>query len=749
MGDINRGATFVDGSTTVDAAALHALIEDGTLKSEAITGKGVTSSLASGDKFLIYDASEAGLRSVQYSVIAAAVSAATVVGAVRKDVVQAHLFDVGEVIRFKSDGTGYELATAALKSVEFATTDVNTGTNRVTVPANTMFNGEQVVLSSDDTLPDPLVPGARYYYKRIDAFTGEFYTDSSMTDIVDLLDVGVGTHTLFNELERNHSVGVVTAAPDGTNFTVTFSGEATGLPATLTAGKVYFLDPTTPGALTATPPLELGKVVQPVLVATSTSSGIVFQYAATPLAADSVRTEHIVPLSVGRTELSLEVSRLLDRNVGSERQTVLRGRTAEATGAADFLEPGTGLQVVLKATTDEPCIIAFANGFDDIRGYNFFDKITADKNFDSLTATAELFLYVDRATDGTLTYSFSNRAPEYGFVKSLYRNRHAFPRHYAADTETVTGAVNSVNAATSSGAATGQQAYKAFNGEKSTYWESSGAGNGSRLQHFYTYGKVINRYSIQAQSTATAPTGWSIYGSNDGSTWGTALDTRSSISWSAADEIKAFEMANTTSYTYYKIEIASVTGGGAGACRIANLALCEAVNHFYSIPEGVMYYHDGSTWEAVNRVFVGEVRTGASTVSAGTTALGLFTYAIRGTYVSTNFDVAGNAAYPLVSAIGTPHTSVHAFSRENAFYTFARSEYATTTNDTVRAEIGYLLDDSATLTNTLGGDPRLERIYSTLVAAGPNVTSDANFLTNSGSTTTTYGEGYLIARRLF
>lgn len=740
MGDLNRGNTFVDGSTEVDAAALHGLVEEATLKSEAITDKSSTASLASGDKFLIYDASENGLRSLQYSVLASAVSAATTVGAIRKAVAASHSFAVGDVVRFKSDGTGYELATAALTSYDFATSDVNTSTNRITLPTNTVFNGEQVILSSSDTLPAPLVTGTRYYAKRIDATTFELYTDSGLTSIVDITDDGTGTHTLYNELERNHTVGIVTAAPDSSNFTVTLSGEATGLPASLTAGKVYFLSPTSAGDLTITPPLELGQVVQPVLVALTTSSGIVFQHVATPIAADSVRTEHIAPKAVGRAELADSVTRLLDRNLGSDRQTVLSGRRNSSTGIADFLEAGTGLQVVLKATTTDPCIISFANGFDEEDGYNFIEKLTTDQNFDALTASSELFLYVDRDSAGTLAYSFANRSPEYGFVKSLYRNRHAYPRLYATDTE------NGLTV-TSSGAASGQQAYKAFNGEQSTYWEAGTTGAGSYLQTQYTYGKVINKYSIQCESTSRGPTAWTLEGRNDGSSW-TTIDTRSSQTWTGASEVKTYEVTNTASYTYHKLTFTAIQGGSV-ACRIANLALCEAVNHYYSIPEGIMYYHDGSSWSAVNRVFVGEVRTGASSVSSGSTTAGLFTYAIRGLYVSPAFAVAGNAAYPLTSAIGTPYQDSDVYYRENQFYTWNKSEFATTTNNAIRVEVGYLLDDSATATNTLGGDVRLERLYTTAVAPGADVTSEAHKLTSNGASTTTFCEAYVVTRRLF
>lgn len=744
MGDLSKGTTFIDGATQVDAASLHALVEGATLQPDAITGKTASSSLASGDKFLVHDASDSALRSVQFSVLSSEISALTTVGSIRKNVAQSHAFAVGDVVRVKADGTAYEKAQAILKSVSFATSDVNTSTNRITLPTNTISNGEPVILSSSGVLPAPLVQGSRYFCKKIDPTTAELYTDSGLTTIVDITDVGSGTHSIYNELERAVAVGIVVSAPDSSNFTVVFGGEATGLPATMTAGKVYYLSSSSAGAITATPPSAFASTVQPVIVATSTSSGIVFGLADKPVAYNSIRSEHVADKAIGRSQLSSEITQLIDRNIGSDRQTVLRGRK-DANGVADFLEPGTGLQVVLKASVSEPCLISFANGFDDTNGYNFAEKITSDQNFDSLPASSEVFLYADRTGPGAITYSWTFNAPEYGYAKSIYRNRHAFPRLHATSTENgVTGSASSETA--------GSEAWKAFNGEVSSGWKSAAVGTQwIRLQS--NYSKVVNRYSIRidAGTTTGAPTAWDFQGSNNGTVWDT-LDSRSGITWSSVatvGDVKTFECSNTDGYLYYRLNITSNLG--VVGPRIADLTLCEAVDHYYVIPDGEMYYWNGSTWTKKNRVFVGEARTGASSVSSGSSSAGVFTYAIRGIYVSTvQSFTAGNAAVPLASAIGTNWTNVELFYRENGFYTFSRSDLSPASADNlIRAEIGYLSDAAQNATSTLGGSPRFERLYSSIVAAGADVTTDTRSLVANGASTTTYCEAFLVARRAF
>lgn len=72
-------------------------------------------------------------------------------------------------------------------------------------------------------------------------------------------------------------VGIVSVATDSSHFAMTSGGRVTGLSG-LTAGSVYFLDPSTAGALTATEPTATGQISKPLLVADATTSGYFFNY---------------------------------------------------------------------------------------------------------------------------------------------------------------------------------------------------------------------------------------------------------------------------------------------------------------------------------------------------------------------------------------------------------------------------------------------------------------------------------------
>lgn len=68
-------------------------------------------------------------------------------------------------------------------------------------------------------------------------------------------------------------VGMVASVTDANTFVLQMNGRITGL-SSLTSGGVYFLSPTTAGGLTSTEPITLGQVSKPLLVAISSTAGI-------------------------------------------------------------------------------------------------------------------------------------------------------------------------------------------------------------------------------------------------------------------------------------------------------------------------------------------------------------------------------------------------------------------------------------------------------------------------------------------
>jgi hypothetical protein len=77
-------------------------------------------------------------------------------------------------------------------------------------------------------------------------------------------------------------------------------GRITGLTG-LTAGTVYFLSPSSAGALTATEPTTLGQVSKPLLVADTTTSGYLFNFRGAVLADTVGATGPTGPTGVGAT----------------------------------------------------------------------------------------------------------------------------------------------------------------------------------------------------------------------------------------------------------------------------------------------------------------------------------------------------------------------------------------------------------------------------------------------------------------
>ncbi|MBV7275458.1 hypothetical protein JMF89_05530 [Clostridiaceae bacterium UIB06] len=102
-------------------------------------------------------------------------------------------------------------------------------------------------------------------------------------------------------------------------------------------------------------------------------------------------------------------------------------------------------------------------------------------------------------------------------------------------------------------------AYHAFDGTVSgtSFWVTTSLTGWLRYQ--FALSKKIIKYSIQNQYVARAPKNWTFQGSNDGSTW-TTLDTQTNISWSSDSAELTFNINNSSSYTYYQINITANNG---------------------------------------------------------------------------------------------------------------------------------------------------------------------------------------------
>lgn len=103
-------------------------------------------------------------------------------------------------------------------------------------------------------------------------------------------------------------------------------------------------------------------------------------------------------------------------------------------------------------------------------------------------------------------------------------------------------------------------AWNVFDQDSATSWTSNtGLGTTAWVSYQLTSGMVAKKYYIlRPAATTNRPSGWVFQGSNDGSSW-TTLDTV--VGDATASGYTSGTLANTTSYTYYRILVNTVAGG--------------------------------------------------------------------------------------------------------------------------------------------------------------------------------------------
>lgn len=99
----------------------------------------------------------------------------------------------------------------------------------------------------------------------------------AVKDVVRLNGTDTYTKAKADSAADAEVVGIVSVVTDANTFTLVTEGQITGL-SSLTANTVYYLDPTTAGALTATEPTTSGQVSKPILIAYSTTAGYFFNF---------------------------------------------------------------------------------------------------------------------------------------------------------------------------------------------------------------------------------------------------------------------------------------------------------------------------------------------------------------------------------------------------------------------------------------------------------------------------------------
>jgi hypothetical protein len=161
-------------------------------------------------------------------------------------------------------------------------------------------------------------------------------------------------------------------------------------------------------------------------------------------------------------------------------------------------------------------------------------------------------------------------------------------------------------AAAASSVQSGFPAWQAFDRNTGTAWQSNTSNTGWLSYQFPT-GKIIKRYGFFTTTNNGAnPRTWTFEGSNNGSTW-VVLDTQTNFVTGVSTFFSFDISANTTSYTFYRINITAVQTGGNNP-SIPELEMSEVTNLYGSIVAGggFTFANGGNlTCSASNSIFVG------------------------------------------------------------------------------------------------------------------------------------------------
>lgn len=126
-------------------------------------------------------------------------------------------------------------------------------------------------------------------------------------------------------------------------------------------------------------------------------------------------------------------------------------------------------------------------------------------------------------------------------------------------------------------------AFRVFDYTNSTTWTTSGLTNAFVGYQFPT-GKTIKRYYFHRISSSSRPTSWTFEGSNDGVSY-TVLETVTANT--ASTPYLSGVLSNTTSYTYYRLNISAVSSGVNA--DVYTLEMTESVGTVYGINNGGTY----------------------------------------------------------------------------------------------------------------------------------------------------------------
>jgi F5/8 type C domain len=112
---------------------------------------------------------------------------------------------------------------------------------------------------------------------------------------------------------------------------------------------------------------------------------------------------------------------------------------------------------------------------------------------------------------------------------------------------------------------------------------------------------AVVRYALSSANDAPTrdPRDWTLQGSQDGQVW-TTLDTRLGEVFTERLQTKVYEVANTTAYRFYRLEVTA--NSGASILQLAEVQLSDGVDRTAGDPRSWVLKgsNDGRTWAVLD-----------------------------------------------------------------------------------------------------------------------------------------------------
>jgi hypothetical protein len=243
----------------------------------------------------------------------------------------------------------------------------------------------------------------------------------------------------------------------------------------------------------------------------------------------------------------------------------------------------------------------------------------------------------------------------------------------------------------------------------------------------YNLVKAFNTNSGSVLSDRS-PSGWTLKGSNDGSSW-TTLDTQSSVTWSTSDYVtKSYSFTNTNSYSYYRLEVTGNNGGSytsIGELEILETTTCATPTPTPtptpaptpSITSVRVNVQDSVNHANIPGAVVSIPSASPNSLTTDNTGMtGTFQVSTASSGYAVNITTSGYANYGVTDIVSYSGTS------QTLTYYIVANINPTPTPEPVHATVSYMVYDEGTSNGVAGATVTIKDNNNAVVGSGTTTT---------------------------